>query len=601
MPDLSERKMRATAWAEEIVSQVDNDPRPFVKCKESRPITDVKDLLVSSTELFGNNTAYLQKWDKNGKYEPITYNEVLADVNGMGTWMMDKGLKGKGIAVIGPNCYQWCTTYLSVLGGVGCIVPLDKELNADELKNQIQRAKASAVVFGEKYLDIFKSIKADGDTALEVLVNFDSESEEDGVFAWNQIKEEGKKLIEGGDSDYLDAEVDNEVMSVLIFTSGTMGKPKGVMLSQKNLCSELMIAPTIFELREDDVYLSFLPFHHTYECTCCLLMAIYKGSAVAFCQGLTYITKNLKEVRPTMMLGVPALYEKLYQQIWKTARKQGKEDALKKAIKINGITKKFHIDLGGKLFKDIRDVFGGRMKTLICGGAKIDPQILDGLRDFGFNALQGYGLTEAAPMGAFNPQDAPNSRSIGVPFPGQQIKTIDANEEGIGEICIKGPNIMLGYYDDPEQTARALDEDGWFHTGDLGYVDKDGYAYLTGRAKNVIVTRKGKNVYPEEIEYQINLIDFVQESFVFENPKATGDDTQIVASIKIDPEEMEERLGPDYTDEQVMEELWKEVDKINEAAPVYRMIRKIIHRKTDFIHNTSSKLMRMVEENKAEE
>ena len=432
-------------------------------------------------------------------------------------------------------------------------------------------------------------------------MNFDTDEESDGVYAWKQIKEEGKRLVEAGNLDYVNAEVDNEVMSILIFTSGTMGKPKGVMLSQKNVCAELMIAPTTFDLRQDDIYLSFLPLHHTYECTCCFLMALYKGSAVAFCQGLTYITKNLKEVRPTMMLGVPALYEKLYQRIWKGVHKQGKEKTLQRAIKINHVTKKFHVDLGAKFFKEIRDIFGGRMRTLICGGAKIDPQILDGLREFGFNALQGYGLTEAAPMGAFNPQDAPNSRSIGVPFPGQDIKAINVDEEGIGEICIKGPNIMLGYYEDSEETAKVLDEDGWFHTGDLGYVDIDGYAYLTGRAKNVIVTTKGKNVYPEEIEYLLNLIDYVEESFVFENPETAGVDTQIVASVKIDQEEMAELLGPDFTDEDVMRELWKEVDRINDDAPVYRRIKKVILRKTDFIHNTSSKLMRMVEANKAEE
>ena len=601
MSGVGENRKKALAWAEEVVSYVDNDPRPIVKCKESRPITDIKDLLVSSTELYGDNVAYLQKWDRNGEYEPITYKETLADVNGIGTWMMDKGLTGKRVAVIGPNCYQWCSTYLAVTGGIGCIVPLDKELNAEELKNQIQRSKVSAVVFDSRHQDVFKSIKADGDTNLEVLVNFDTDEESDGVYAWKQIKEEGKRLVEAGNLDYVNAEVDNEVMSILIFTSGTMGKPKGVMLSQKNVCAELMIAPTTFDLRQDDIYLSFLPLHHTYECTCCFLMALYKGSAVAFCQGLTYITKNLKEVRPTMMLGVPALYEKLYQRIWKGVHKQGKEKTLQRAIKINHVTKKFHVDLGAKFFKEIRDIFGGRMRTLICGGAKIDPQILDGLREFGFNALQGYGLTEAAPMGAFNPQDAPNSRSIGVPFPGQDIKAINVDEEGIGEICIKGPNIMLGYYEDSEETAKVLDEDGWFHTGDLGYVDIDGYAYLTGRAKNVIVTTKGKNVYPEEIEYLLNLIDYVEESFVFENPETAGVDTQIVASVKIDQEEMAELLGPDFTDEDVMRELWKEVDRINDDAPVYRRIKKVILRKTDFIHNTSSKLMRMVEANKAEE
>ena len=601
MVEVSEKRKRAIEWAEEVVSYVDNDPRPIVKCKESRPITDIKDLLVSTTELFGDNVAYWQKWDRKGEFEPITYKETLADVNGIGTWMMDKGLTGKRVAVIGPNCYQWCSTYLAVTGGIGCIVPLDKELSEEELKNQLQRAEASAVVFDRRHLDVFKNIYNSGETNLEILVNFDADEEIDGVLSWRQLMEEGKKMVEEGDTSYIDAEVDNEAMSILIFTSGTTGTPKGVMLSQKNVCAELMIAPTIFTLEPTDIYLSFLPLHHTYECTCCFLMAIYKGSAVAFCQGLKYITKNLKEVRPTMMLAVPALYEKMYSTIWKNVRKQGKEKTLKRVIKINRFTKKFGLDLGDKFFGEIRAVFGGRMKTLICGGAKIDPLILDGLQDFGFNALQGYGLTEAAPMGAFNPQDAPNSRSVGVPFPSQEIKAINQNEEGIGEICIRGENLMLGYYKDPEETGKVIDEEGWFHTGDLGYVDADGYAYLTGRAKNVIITKNGKNVYPEEIEYQLGLVDFIQESFVFEDAKASGNDTVIVASIKVDDEEIGELLGENYTDDQVKELLWKEVDRINESAPPYRQIQRVILRKSDFIHNTSSKLIRFDEANKREE
>lgn len=594
-----EKRREAQKWAEQIVSYVENDPRSIVKCRESRPITDLKDLLVSSTKLYGDRVAYLQKWNPKGEYEEITYNQVLEDVNGFGTKMLSMGLKDKRVAVIGENCYQWCSTYLAVTGGVGCIVPLDKELSAEELKNQIQRAEVSCVVFAKKYESVFKGIKADGDTPLEFLVNFNTEEEDDGVLSWKQLIEEGKKMVEDGDSSYVDAEVDNEAMTVLIFTSGTTGKAKGVMLCQKNLCAELMIAPTIFELTKEDRYMSFLPLHHTYECTCCFLMAIYKGSSVGFCQGLKYITKNLKELRPTMMLAVPALYEKLYATIWKNVRKQGKEKTLKRVIKINRKTKKVGIDLGNVFFKQIRDIFGGRMKTLICGGAKINPEILDGLHDFGFNALQGYGLTEAAPMGAFNPQDAPNSRSIGVPFPGQAIKVINSNEEGIGEICIKGPNIMMGYYKQPEETARVIDEEGWFHTGDLGYIDRDGYAYLTGRQKNVIITKNGKNVYPEELEYQLSNIDFVEESFVF--GQETGDDVSITASVKVDAEVIKERLGEEYTDEDVKKLVWEEVDKINESAPMYRKIRKVMLRKSDFVKNTSQKLIRFAEENKKED
>ena len=596
-----DKRKKARQWAEEIVSYVDNDPRPVVKCKESRTITDLKDLLVSSAELYGDNIAYLQKWDPKGEFQETTYRQTLEDVNGLGTALLARGLGGKRVAVIGENCYQWCSTYLAVTGGVGCIVPLDKELSADELKDQIKRAEVSCVVFAKKHEAVFRQIRDDGDTPLEFLVSFNAEEEKDGVLSWRGLREEGGRMIGCGDRSYIDAEVDNEAMSILIFTSGTTGKAKGVMLCQKNICAELMIAPTTFELREDDRYMSFLPLHHTYECTCCFLMAIYKGSSVGFCQGLKYITKNLKELRPTMMLGVPALYEKLYSSIWKNVRKQGKEKTLRRVIKINRKTKKIGIDLGNIFFKQIRDIFGGRMKTLICGGAKINPEILDGLHDFGFNALQGYGLTEAAPMGAFNPQDAPNSRSIGIPFPGQSIKTINANEEGIGEICIKGPNIMMGYYQQPEETAKAIDEEGWFHTGDLGYIDDDGYAYLTGRQKNVIITKNGKNVYPEELEYQISNIDFVEESFVFGQESSIDSDVVITASVKVDEDAVREILGEGCSDDDTRKLIWSEIDAINEAAPLYRKIRKVILRKSAFVKNTSQKIIRFAGENKKEE
>ena len=596
-----DKRKKARQWAEEIVSYVDNDPRPVVKCKESRTITDLKDLLVSSAELYGDNIAYLQKWDPKGEFQETTYRQALEDVNGLGTALLARGLGGKRVAVIGENCYQWCSTYLAVTGGVGCIVPLDKELSADELKEQIKRAEVSCVVFAKKHEAVFRQIRDDGDTPLEFLVSFNAEEEKDGVLSWRGLIEEGGRMIGCGDRSYIDAEVDNEAMSILIFTSGTTGKAKGVMLCQKNICAELMIAPTTFELREDDRYMSFLPLHHTYECTCCFLMAIYKGSSVGFCQGLKYITKNLKELRPTMMLGVPALYEKLYSSIWKNVRKQGKEKTLRRVIKINRKTKKIGIDLGNIFFKQIRDIFGGRMKTLICGGAKINPEILDGLHDFGFNALQGYGLTEAAPMGAFNPQDAPNSRSIGIPFPGQSIKTINVNEEGIGEICIKGPNIMMGYYQQPEETAKAIDEEGWFHTGDLGYIDDDGYAYLTGRQKNVIITKNGKNVYPEEMEYQISNIDFVEESFVFGQESSIDSDVVITASVKVDEDAVRAILGEGCSDDDTRKLIWSEIDAINEAAPLYRKIRKVILRKSAFVKNTSQKIIRFAEENKKEE
>ena len=596
----SDKQIRAAQWAEATVEKVNSDKRPYVKCKKSRPVTDLKNMLETSAELYGDNIAFLQKFEKNEPYTEIKYRQVLEDVNALGTSLIARGMKDKKIAVIGENCYQWAVSYLAAACGTGVIVPLDKELNAEELKNQVMRAEVSCVIFAAKHEDTFKKIKADGDTPLSLLVNFSTVEENDGVPGLTQLIDEGKRLIDEGNRDFLDAEIDNEVMGILLFTSGTTGKAKGVMLSHKNIVTELMVAPTIFDLTEEDRYLSVLPLHHTYECTCCFLMALYKGSSVAFCEGLKYITKNLKEVRPTMMLGVPALYEKLYSTIWKNIRKQGKEKLLKRMISINNKTRKIGIDMSKVLFKQILDVFGGRMKTMICGGAVINPEILDGIRDFGINALQGYGLTECAPMGAFNPQDCPNSASVGVPFPGLEIKMINANEEGIGEICVKGDHVMLGYYQMPEETAKVLDEEGWFHTGDLGYIDDKGYTYLTGRQKNVIITKNGKNVYPEELEYLLSNISFVEESFVFGQELDSGSDITIVASIKIDKETAEELLGSGYTDDELKKLIWKEVDAINEDAPFYRKIKKVLIRKTDFVKNTSQKIIRFAPENKLE-
>ena len=598
---MNEKKAKAMEWAEGLVAKINADERPYVKYKESRPITDIKHMLETSVELYGDNVAFMQKDNNNDPYRKILFREALADVNGLGTALIAKGLKDKRIAVIGDNCYQWATSYLAAVCGTGVVVPLDKELSADELKQLVIRADVECVIFQSKFEDMFKKMMADGGTGLRMLVNFTSEENTDDVYSWAQLKEEGKKLIEEGNREFVDAEIDNEAMSIILFTSGTTGKSKGVMLCHKNIAADLMISPTVFKVYPDDIFFSVLPLHHTYECTCSFLMPLYKGAAIAYCQGLKYITKNLAEAKPTMFLGVPAIFEKLYSTIWKNVKKQGKEDLLKKVIKINRKTKKVGIDIGKIFFKQITSVFGGRMRCLICGGAAISPEVLDGIRDFGILAIQGYGLTECAPMGALNPDTAPNSASIGVRFPGADLKVVDINEEGIGEICVYGDNIMLGYMDMPEETAAVIDSEGWFHTGDMGYMDDRGYAYITGRKKNVIITKNGKNVYPEELEYQLSLVPFVEESFVFEG-ESTGDkDTTIVASIKLDGEAVEEVLGAEYTEEQVKELIWKEVDKINADAPFYRKIKKVIIRKSDFIKNSSKKLIRFAEDNKKED
>ncbi|MDO4486754.1 MAG: AMP-binding protein [Bacillota bacterium] len=597
MTDVNKKKME---WADRVVAEIEADNREYVRYKESRPITDIKNMIETSAALYADNTAFMQKDSSDSPYREISYREMMDDVNGLGTALIDKGLKGKRIAVIGENCYQWAVSYLAAVCGTGVVVPLDKELNEEEIRNLIIKADVECVLFAKKFKEMFIRMKASGQTSLKVLVDFNAKAEQDDVYAWGVLKEEGKELIKSGNREFLDAEIDHDEMSIILFTSGTTGASKGVMLSHKNIAADLMVAPTVLKVYPWDIFFSVLPLHHTYECTAGFLMPIYKGAAIAYCQGLKYITKNLAEARPTMFLGVPAIFEKLYSTIWKNIRKQGKEKLLRRAIKVNNITKKVGLDLGKKLFKQITDVFGGRMRLLICGGAAINPDVLNGLRDFGILALQGYGLTECAPLGALNPDTAPNASSIGVSFPGTPLKVMDVNEEGIGELCIKGENVMLGYYQMPEATAEVIDENGWFHTGDLGYIDENGYAYITGRKKNVIITKNGKNVYPEEVEYQLSTIPFVQEAFVFSQNSSDDQDTVIVASVRMDSELLDELLGSDYSDEDVKKLIWKEVDRLNDSAPNYRKIRRVLIRKKDFVKNTSNKLVRFDEDNKKE-
>ncbi len=584
-------------WAQEIADLVNNDPRPAVKYKESRPITDIRDMILSSTALYPDNVAFYEKEKKGAPYGKTTYREMTEKMNALGTALVDLGLKDKRIAIIGANSSRWALSYLATVCGTGVVVPLDKELPAETLEEFITQAQVSAVIFDRKYEEMFRSIKEKNTNMLAVLINMDAAEDSAISLSWNGLVERGRELIAKGDRRFLDAEIDTDVMSVLLFTSGTTGRSKGVMLSQKNLASDIMLAPTILKVNSYDIFFSVLPVHHTYECTCGFMMPLYKGAAIAYCEGLKYITKNLEEIKPTMFLGVPAIFEKLYKKIWQNVRKKGKENTLKKVIGINNKTKKVGINIGKIFFKDILAVFGGRMRIMICGGAAISPEVLDGIRDFGINAVQGYGLTECAPLAALNPDTAPVASSIGIEFPGIKLEVQDVNEEGIGELCVKGPNVMMGYYQMPEETAEAV-QDGWFHTGDLGYIDEQGYAYITGRKKNVIITKNGENVYPEEVEYTLNLSPIIEESMVYQTEAENKNDTIIAASIVLDMEGVEEFYGEDMSDEELENLVWEVVDKYNAINPVYKQIRKINVRKAELKKNTSKKIIRFAEENK---
>ena len=591
-------KPQEMEYALKRVEGVRNSTDKYVMYRDIRPIIDLKHMLISSVELYGNNIAFHVKDKVGAPYRGITFKEVKVDVDALGTALISMGLKGKAISIIGENRYEWAISYLAAICGVGIVVPLDKELGASELEQLIKEADVECVIYSQRYEKIFMDIKERGNTSLKFLLNMDANARDEQRLSLVEIIETGKALIADGNREFLDSVMDRDAMSSILFTSGTTGISKGVMLSHGNIVEDLMASPTLLNVKPTDVFFSVLPIHHTYECTCGFLMPLYRGASVAFCEGLKFIVKNLSEARPTIFLGVPLLIEGLYKKIWQNAKKSGKANTLKKVIAINRKTKKIGIDLAPIFFKQIIELFGGRMRVIICGGAAIDPDVLQGIRDFGINAVQGYGLTECAPICALNPDKYPKNASAGYPPPGFDLKIHNPDPEtGIGEICAKGGNVMLGYYNDPEASAKVL-RDGWFHTGDLGYLDEDNYVYITGRNKNVIITKNGKNVYPEEVETYLGRIPYVEESMVWGKNSEESGETLIFASIRADYEEVQGALGENYTEEDVAALIWKEIDNLNSQLPFFKRIKRIDIRKEEFDKTTGKKIKRFVDSNK---
>ncbi|MDR2089005.1 MAG: AMP-binding protein [Clostridiales Family XIII bacterium] len=596
--DYAAIKKREADEAATIIEEIRRSTSPHERYRDQWPVIDLRDMIEQCAVRYADRTAFYVKDAYDAPYRGITYRQMKRDVDALGTALAAQGLKR--VAVIGENCYQWAISYLSVVCGGGVVVPLDKELNAGELKQLMVASEAECVLFTKKYKGIFTGIMAEGGTKLRKLIDLTGDAPPFGVSLLADCIKEGEELLAAGNRDYLDARILRDEMCALIFTSGTTGVAKGVMLSHGNLAAGIVIPPTVISIVKEDIFFSVLPIHHCYECTCGFLIPLYRGAAIAYCEGLKYIVKNLAEARPTVLLAVPLILESLYKKIWQNVRAGGKEKLLRRVIKLNAVTKKIGINLAPIFFKQILSLFGGRMKLIICGGAAIDPAVLQGLRDFGICALQGYGLTECAPICALNPDTAIKNDSAGYLPTGLDAKIADPDPEtGIGEICAKGPHIMLGYYNDEAATKEAL-ADGWFRTGDLGYIDADRYVYITGRKKNVIITKNGKNVYPEELEYYLGRIDAVAECMVWGMESEQSGETLIVAGIKPDEDVLRAELGEDYTDEQVEKLLWSKLDPINAELALFKRIRRIVVRKRAFEMTTGKKIKRFVEGNKGE-
>lgn len=554
--------------------------------------TDLKDMLKKSGEAFGSRPAYIFKTEEEGRFREITHQEFREDIDYLGTALIDMGLKNKRIAVISENRYEWSAAYLAVVTGTGVVVPLDKALPDNEIENLVMRSEVEAIFYSNKYDKIMNKIKEEGNSNIKYFISMDLEKKEEDIYSQKELMEQGRKLIKQGNREFLDAKIDPEEMGIMLFTSGTTAMSKAVMLSHKNICSNLMDIAAVIKVDEKDRFLSFLPLHHTFECTVGFLYPISKGSSIAFCEGIRHIANNVKEFQITAMISVPILYETIYKKIMKGIEKKGKLETVKKAIKISNFLLKFGIDIRKKLFKEVHDNLGGKARLFVAGGAALDPEAEKGFNELGITMLQGYGLTESSPVIAAEDDKYRRLGSIGKAFPSLEVKIEEPNEEGVGELLAKGPTIMLGYYQNEEATKETI-KDGWLHTGDLAKIDKDGYIFISGRKKFVIVLKNGKNIYPEELETLVNKIEGVKESFVYGKPEDDGD-YKICCKIVYDKDLVADIYG--ITEKEELKELiWKEVKKVNKTMPAYKYIREICITDQDLIKTTTQKIKRFEE------
>lgn len=555
---------------------------------QMRYINDLRDMIHSSAELYGDDTSFLVKDVPRGEYRPITYNQLKEDIDCLGTKLTEMGLKDKKVAVIGENSYKWVVSYLAVVNGTGVIVPLDKELTGIEIENLLNRAKVDAIVFSgkmkKKIMDVIEDI--------DIKIDMDGKEDCEGIRAFDCLLEEGRKLLAEGNRDFIDAVIDREAMCALLFTSGTTGMSKGVMLSHKNISANVYNMSKYVKIRRPGGGLSVLPMHHTYELTCHVFTAIYQGVFVAICEGLKYIQPNLKESRATVMLGVPIVFETMHKKVWKQAEASGAAGKMKKMMALSRKTKLYNRpEIIKKIFEKIHTSLGGNIELFIAGGAAINPDVIKDYETLGIPMIQGYGMTENAPIIAVNRDYYSKHDSVGKPMPGTEVRIIDQDADGIGEIICKGPSVMIGYYDNPEATAEVL-KDGWLHTGDYGRFDDEGFLYICGRKKNVIVTKNGKNIFPEEIEQLLMEQPFIEEVLVYGTIDKRDGDVVVKAEVYPSYESIKEALG-EITEDGIKDAIKNSIEEVNDKMPAYKRVKRFKLREEEFEKTTTRKIKRM--------
>lgn len=551
---------------------------------------DLKDMLEQTEKEYGDCTAYILRTAEKDKLKTITHKEFRDEIKELGTALVSMGLKDKRIAIISENRYEWELAYLAIATGTGVVVPLDKALPDNEIESLILRSQVDAVFYSKKYDEIMNELREKKNTNLQYFISMDLNENSNGIYSQKQLVTKGKKLIEDGNRDFIDAKIDNKKMGIMLFTSGTTSISKAVMLSHENIVTNVMDITHAFDLTEKDRLLSFLPLHHVFECTVGFLYPMAIGASIAFGQGVKHMSADIKELNITAMISVPAVYDIVYKKIMRTIKKNGKLGNVQKGIKLTQLLLKVKIDLRGKVFKEVHENLGATLRLVVTGGAALDPETEKGFEELGFDLVQGYGLTETSPVIA---AETPKNRrlgSIGKKFNSIEVKIDNPDEDGVGELMAKGPSVMLGYYNNDEATKEALEPDGWFHTGDLARIDKDGYIYICGRKKNVIVLSNGKNVFPEEIETLLNKVEGIKESFVYERKEEDGD-PRVCVKLVYDKDIIKELYNIEGEDS-INEFLWEKVKEINKLMPKYKYVKEMIITEEPLIKTTTLKVKR---------
>lgn len=554
-------------------------------------IHNFRELINRYESLYSDKLAFTYKLEpKSKEYINKTYSNFVYDIKNLGTSLINLGLSNKRVAVISPNRYEWCVSYLAVTTSNIIIVPLDKSLPANELESLIIRSEAEAVIFDKEYSDTFIKLRKEGTSNLNYYICMD-DTPNSAFIRYSELLEDGRRKLIDGDTNYENVKLNNDDMSIMLFTSGTTAISKAVSLSQQNICADIYALAQMTDIRKEDVFLSFLPLHHTFESTCTFLYGTYSGITIAFCDGLRHVASNLKEYHITGFVCVPLMLEIMYKKIEKGLKDQKKYTLIKIMSGFANLLLKFGIDIRRKIMKPVLDSFAPDLRLLIAGGAPMSRDAIKGFLNLGINLLQGYGLTETSPVLAGENDKYKKLGSVGFPLPGIEIEIDNPNEEGIGEIKANAPTVMNGYYGNDEATKEVL-KDGWFYTGDLGYFDKNGYLFITGRKKDVIVLKNGKNIYPEELEILINKLPYVVESIVFGKPDSKNDDLSLCAKIVYNKDIMKEKY-PLKESNEYHNIIWQDIrNNINKSMPAYKYIREIIVTDEPLIKTTTQKIKR---------